>query len=153
MLYIRAVLMLSFLLICASCGGGSDSGSDIVSNGGTATLPPAIVAPNPSPSPTPTPTQSPVGGVGTSIELDPIASNFDTAAEMAAMEAPPSMAPDDVGAFRMTCKPSHNAYDDPIVFPGRPGAAHLHTFFGNTRADAFSTYASLRTTGESTCHS
>ena len=149
MMYVRAVLFLPFLLICASCGGGSDSAPD----DGLATALPIIVVPNQTPSPTPTPTQSPAVGGGTSIELDPIASNFDTAAEVAAMEAPPSMAPDDVGAFRMTCKPSHNAYDDPIVFPGRPGAAHLHTFFGNTRADAFSTYASLRTTGESTCHS
>ncbi|MEO6716862.1 MAG: DUF1996 domain-containing protein, partial [Novosphingobium sp.] len=56
-------------------------------------------------------------------------------------------------AFRMTCKASHNAYDDPIVYPGQPGASHLHTFFGNTLADANSTYQSLRTSGDSTCHS
>jgi len=43
------------------------------------------------------------------------------------------------------------AYDDPIVFPGEPGAAHLHTFFGNTDADAFSTADSLANSGQSTC--
>lgn len=56
------------------------------------------------------------------------------------------------GAFRFICEPSHNAYDDPIVFPGQPGKSHLHTFFGNTLTDADSTYASLRTTGDSTCN-
>ena len=56
------------------------------------------------------------------------------------------------GAFRFLCAPTHNAYDDPIVYPGQPGASHLHTFFGNTKADANSTYASLRTSGESSCN-
>jgi hypothetical protein len=56
------------------------------------------------------------------------------------------------GAFRFICAPSHNAYDDPIVYPGQPGKAHLHTFFGNTKTDANSTYRSLRTTGEGTCN-
>lgn len=59
---------------------------------------------------------------------------------------------DAVGAFRFLCNASHVAYDDPIVFPGRPGASHLHTFFGNTKTDGHSTYESLRTTGEGTCH-
>jgi hypothetical protein len=59
---------------------------------------------------------------------------------------------DDVGAFRFLCAPSHNSYDDPIVYPGQPGKSHLHTFFGNTLADANSTYASLRTTGDSSCN-
>ncbi|RZI56093.1 MAG: DUF1996 domain-containing protein [Pseudomonas sp.] len=62
-----------------------------------------------------------------------------------------SGAPDVVGAFRFLCTPSHNRYDDPIVFPGKKGASHLHTFFGNTEADANSTYESLRKSGESTC--
>ncbi|MBN8814140.1 MAG: DUF1996 domain-containing protein [Sphingomonas sp.] len=59
---------------------------------------------------------------------------------------------DDVGAFRFLCAPSHNAYNDPIVYPGQPGKSHLHTFFGNTLADANSTYDSLRKTGDSTCN-
>ena len=56
------------------------------------------------------------------------------------------------GAFRFSCEPSHNAYDDPIVYPGQPGKAHLHTFFGNTGTNANSTYQSLRTSGESSCN-
>jgi uncharacterized protein DUF1996 len=33
--------------------------------------------------------------------------------------------------------------DDPIVFPGQPGAAHSHDFYGNTTTDAHSTSESL----------
>ena len=57
----------------------------------------------------------------------------------------------DVGAFRTSCALSHMSKDDPIVYPGRPGAAHLHAYFGNTRADAYSTAESLRNSGNSTC--
>jgi hypothetical protein len=65
---------------------------------------------------------------------------------------PGSAYPDNLGAWRITCSPSHTANDDPIVKPGQPGASHTHMFFGNTGTDAFSTYASLRTTGDSTCY-
>lgn len=61
--------------------------------------------------------------------------------------APPS----DIGAFRVPCSYSHMGFDDPIVYPGRPGAAHLHTFFGNTGTDAASTAQSIRDSGNSTC--
>ena len=52
---------------------------------------------------------------------------------------------------RVYCPVSHYSYDDPIVFPGEPSAAHLHIFWGNTQADAFSTTASLLSTGNSSC--
>jgi hypothetical protein len=51
----------------------------------------------------------------------------------------PGFYSDGVGAFRTICLPSHRANDDPIVFPGRPGASHLHEFFGNANTDAYST--------------
>ena len=56
------------------------------------------------------------------------------------------------GQFRAGCEFSHFAYDDPLVHPGRPGASHLHMFFGNTDANAFSTYKSLIDSGSSTCN-
>lgn len=62
-----------------------------------------------------------------------------------------SGAPDVVGAFRFICMPGQLSYDDPIVFPGQPGKSHLHQFFGNTGANAASSYESLRRTGDSTC--
>ena len=45
--------------------------------------------------------------------------------------------------FKSTCLPNHEVMDDPIVFPGQPGASHDHLFFGNRTTDAYSTYASL----------
>lgn len=66
-------------------------------------------------------------------------------------KVPPGNAPDVVGAFRLICAPSHLSYDDPLLYPGQPGRSHLHQFFGNTKADAASTFKSLRTSGESTC--
>jgi len=45
--------------------------------------------------------------------------------------------------FATPCGFSHRAPDDPIVFPGRPGAAHSHDFFGNRSTRARSTHASL----------
>ena len=56
------------------------------------------------------------------------------------------------GYFRVKCEVSHFAFDDPIVFPGNPGRAHLHMFFGNTEANAYSTFESLLNTGTGTCN-
>lgn len=58
---------------------------------------------------------------------------------------------DGTGAFRTVCDFSRMTFDDPIVFPGQPGASHLHAFFGNTAVDAFSTADSIAKTGNSTC--
>ena len=55
------------------------------------------------------------------------------------------------GAFRFLCAPTHLAYDDPVIYPGQPGASHLHQFFGNTLTDANSTFQTLRTTGDGSC--
>lgn len=46
--------------------------------------------------------------------------------------------------FVENCRFSHAAPDDPIVFPGKAGASHHHTFVGNRSTNAFSTYESLR---------
>jgi hypothetical protein len=48
------------------------------------------------------------------------------------------------------CPYSHSLMDDPIVFPGQPGASHLHDFFGAKDTDAASTYRSMRR-GGTTC--
>lgn len=65
---------------------------------------------------------------------------------------PPSGAPDVVGAFRFICTAGQVLADDPILFPGQPGASHLHQFYGNTSATGNSTYTSLSNTGQSTCN-
>ncbi|MEJ7721918.1 MAG: right-handed parallel beta-helix repeat-containing protein [Ilumatobacteraceae bacterium] len=61
--------------------------------------------------------------------------------------ASPPAAPDaihlgpqgNVGQFVVQCAPSHAGFDDPILYPGQPGASHLHQFFGNPDIDAMST--------------
>lgn len=47
------------------------------------------------------------------------------------------------GFFYSRCLPTHISNDDPIVFPGIPGAAHEHQFFGKLELDAHSTAESL----------
>ena len=58
----------------------------------------------------------------------------------------------DSGYFRVKCEFSHFAYDDPIVIPNQPNRTHLHMFFGNTEANAFSTFESLSNSGTGTCN-
>ncbi|OBX17482.1 hypothetical protein A9995_15715, partial [Erythrobacter sp. QSSC1-22B] len=86
------------------------------------------------------------------VEAQMVASGLNVDSLLGPMRLAGSGAPDVVGAFRFLCAPSHYLYDDPIVMPGRPGEFHLHHFFGNTGANANSTYKSLRTTGDSTCN-
>ena len=53
--------------------------------------------------------------------------------------------------FQADCSVSRpNAGDDPIVFPNKAGASHLHTFMGNTTTNAASTVESL-SKGQTTC--
>ena len=49
-----------------------------------------------------------------------------------------------------SCAWSHASNDDPIVYPGLPGRAHLHDFTGAKTAGAFSTPNSLEA-GGTTC--
>jgi hypothetical protein len=90
-------------------------------------------------------------------ELSMVPSNFDVNSELVTSwgsgAIPPSASPDVVGAFRFICNAGQLLHDDPIVFPGQPGKSHLHQFYGNTSANAYSTYESLRTSGSSTCMS
>jgi hypothetical protein len=44
---------------------------------------------------------------------------------------------------------THFLYDDPIVYPGRPGASHLHIFYGNSRVNANTTAANIRSNCQS----
>lgn len=58
---------------------------------------------------------------------------------------------DSTGNFRTFCGYSHFNYDDSIVLPGRPGASHLHVYFGNVNSNANSTADSIASSGNSTC--
>jgi hypothetical protein len=48
-----------------------------------------------------------------------------------------------VAQFVVECEFSHALPDDPIVYPGEPGASHVHVFFGNTTVTGDSTAAEL----------
>ncbi len=57
------------------------------------------------------------------------------------------------GAFRFICGGDGPlAYDDPIVYPGRPGAAHLHQVWGNKLFDADLTTDRLLASAPSNCN-
>lgn len=116
---------------CQTCPDGSK-----IWVGATCPVPPPPVEPEP---------------VVTLAGLPPISSTFDLSQFLGTAPIPASAAPDVVGAFRFICTAGQLLKDDPIVYPGQPGASHLHQFYGNTGANANSTYKSLRQTGESTC--
>lgn len=50
---------------------------------------------------------------------------------------------EDFAAFRISSRYSHMAFADPIVAPGNENFGHLHTFFGATGVDAYSTAESI----------
>ncbi len=55
----------------------------------------------------------------------------------------PSMASADSPGWVTNCPYSHSARDDPIKFPGQPGASHLHDFFGSETTSYRSTYGAM----------
>lgn len=57
---------------------------------------------------------------------------------------------DPTAGWVVRCRFVRHLPDDPIVYPGDPGAAHLHAFFGNRSTDADSTYRTLRR-GRTSC--
>jgi hypothetical protein len=115
------------------------------------TEPDTPVEPTPTPTPT-TPTPTPSNDMGPNIDeslLPPPVAGY--ASELISQTGATPTYDAEIGAFRTSCTVSHFAYDDPIVFPGVPGASHLHTFFGNTGVNAYSTADSIEKTGNSTC--
>lgn len=118
---------------------------------------PKVVSPTPTEPVTNEPAPTPTTTTALYTEATMVPSNFDVGSELTPAWGsgviPKSAAPDVVGAFRFICLPGQLAADDPIVYPNQPGRSHLHQFFGNTAANANSTYTSLRQTGQSTCMS
>lgn len=129
--------------------------------------PTATPAPTPTVTPTPTPTPvasdphvhptpAPTGSSGYILtadvpEVTDATIGFDPALALRDVPVLPEASPGAEG-FRFTCGLAGFAYDDPIVYPGQPGKAHLHQFFGNTDVSAFSTHDSLARSGGSTCN-
>lgn len=80
-------------------------------------------------------------------------SDFDGASVPGIVEADEIAGPrdDGTGAFRTHCLESHESFDDPLVAPNEPGAAHHHVFFGNPTVDAYSTVDTLAEASTTTC--
>jgi hypothetical protein len=132
----------------AAGGSGKGSGANKPRNGDPTQAP--APAPAPSPVPAPPPASTDTGSLLPFIDITKIVAPAIGIATLN-VAATTELAPSGDGAFRTACKTSHMAFDDPIVYPGQTGRSHLHTFFGNTGANAHSTAESLRTTGNSTC--
>lgn len=58
----------------------------------------------------------------------------------------------DGGQARNACEFSHFGYNDPVVFPGQEGVAHLHMFFGNTHVNGYTDTDTLFESGSGTCN-
>jgi hypothetical protein len=121
------------------------------------TRPPAPTTPAPTtPAPTsPAPTSpAPAGGTPAPagwISVDPARQAQDTRDFFARTPAPVNAGnPRTASEFQAHCTGFHRAADDPIVFPGLPGASHDHTFWGNTTTRADSTLTTLDA-GSTTC--
>ncbi|WP_422772315.1 DUF1996 domain-containing protein [Plantactinospora sp. WMMC1484] len=56
-----------------------------------------------------------------------------------------------VPEFNATCAYSHSRPDDPIIFPGLPGASHMHSFLGNRSTDAHTTTGTLLANAGTSC--
>lgn len=54
--------------------------------------------------------------------------------------------------FKTTCNFDHAAADDPIVYPGQPGASHLHDFTGRVGITASTTTYAELIKGRTTCN-
>jgi hypothetical protein len=94
------------------------------------------------------PTKAPAGG------WVPV----DKAAWKAQVDAYKALAVDPVPAgvgnlpeFRADCQYSHSLADDPIVFPGLPGASHMHSFVGNNATAAGTAAEDLAKYTATTC--
>lgn len=149
----RARLHSVLLLVFTACAcGGDDAGVSVNATAPLVTVAPPTSAPTAAPSPTPQPVVTQLPFIDNS-KIPAAAAGYSEARIKVDLPYHPKPVPstEGVGAFRFTCTFSHMSYDDPIVYPGKKGASHLHTFFGNTAIDYTSTRESIEQTGNSTC--
>ena len=120
---------------------------------GTPSASPSITVPTASPSAT-SPTSATSATATAAAGWIPVDQQR-WAAQLAAFQAmtprPAPLNPRRNAEFNATCKYSHSAPDDPIVFPNMAGASHLHSFLGNDSTNATSTPESLTRFTASSC--
>ena len=113
----------------------------------TSTPRPTTSGTAPVPSPTHTPTPAPTTAVPTTA----VPTSSSTSAPSSSTPGSQVVFSDHVAQWNVLCSADHYAMNDPIVFPGQPGMSHMHTFYGNTSTDAFSTLSSLSAASPSSC--
>ena len=151
----RAALLGNRVAGSASAGPTTTTAGPTTTVGSSTTSPTTTAAPATTtttaaaPPPT-TPPPSSSGGPAVNEALIPAGSAGVGVSRIGAASYT-KKAGDGSASFRVNCEYSHMNFDDPIVFPGRSRATHLHIFFGNKGADASSTPDSIRTSGNSTC--
>jgi hypothetical protein len=119
---------------------------------GPGAVPPASSAPAAAAKPAPAKaTTPPPVAKGGWIPVDPGAWHEQVAAYRARKIDPVPAGVATVPEFRADCTYSHRLADDPIVFPGLPGASHMHSFFGNKKVDAATTAGDLTRFTATTC--
>ncbi|WP_432843135.1 DUF1996 domain-containing protein [Dactylosporangium sp. CA-092794] len=94
-----------------------------------------------------TPPAAPAGW----LDVDPAAWQAQLAAFDATAVQPAPAGKGRNPEFNATCAFSHAKPDDPIVFPGLAGASHRHSFVGNDRTDASTTFDDLMRFTASSC--
>ncbi|MGK5739946.1 DUF1996 domain-containing protein [Micromonospora sp. URMC 103] len=81
--------------------------------------------------------------LGTYLVLATRQADATTADVTTAAGADPGVNAIRVAEFPADCSYSHRLPDDPIIFPGLPGASHMHSFFGSTVTNAHTTLPDL----------
>jgi len=104
-----------------------------------------------TPSVSAKPSAPPVAKTPGWVPVDPAAWKAQVAAYRALKFDPVPAGVGNLPEFRADCTYSHRAPDDPIVFPGLPGASHMHSFVGNKAVDAGTVAGDLLKFTATTC--
>ena len=150
---LHSVIVLAFAVVACR---GDGSGVSLETGAPLVVIPSSSASSSPTPAPVPAPVPASPMSDMPFIDIAKIPSpEVGFSESRIKVDLPyhpkPTQNTDGTGQFRITCTFSHMSFNDPIVYPGKQGAAHLHAFFGNTAIDHNSTQKSIEETGNSTC--
>jgi len=137
--------------------GAARTGADGSASGAPAAQPDALSsagasAPAPGSSvPASAATPKAPAAVGGWVPVDPAAWKAQVDAYSALKTDPVPAGVGNLAEFRADCQYSHSLADDPIVFPGLPGASHMHSFVGNKAVNAGTAAGDLMKFTATTC--
>jgi hypothetical protein len=134
------------IVVLASCT--TPPGGTPAPTTATTTTPPSPTTPKPTTTPTTAHPSHPEGGW---VVMDQVRWRQQLAQFDAMTTKPITGNPVRVSEFNADCRTSHSKADDPLLFPNRPGASHMHTFLGNSSTNAASTTESLLANAGSSC--